>query len=293
MSRNPIVIGLAFLGAFFLIIFLLILVAFFLLFMHARPTLPIGDKIGVIEIVGLISSADDIIEDFREFVKDDSVKAIIVRIDSPGGAVGASQEIYEEIKRVGKKKPVVVSMGSVAASGGLYAALGATKILALPGTLTGSIGVMMQIPNIKGLLEKLGINATVLKSGPYKDVGSIFRPVGKEEKRVLMNTINEIYDQFVKAIVESRHIPLEKVKKFADGRVFTGRQAKEYGLIDELGNFERAIEVATSLAGIKGEPHLVYPERKRAWLRRLLGEDLKEKAKLFWFTPLYVAEFVK
>ncbi len=291
MSRNPIIIGLAFLGAFFLAILILIFIGFFLIFMRGKPTLPVGDKIGVIEIEGLISSADEIIKDFHEFAKDSSVKAIIVRIDSPGGAAGASQEIYEEIKRVRKKKPVVVSMGSVAASGGLYAALGATKILAMPGTLTGSIGVMIQVPNIKKFLDKLGINTTILKSGPYKDTGSIFRPLEKEERKVLMDTINDIYEQFIKAIVESRHLPLEKVKKFADGRVFTGRQAKEYGLIDELGNFERAIEVAASLAGIKGEPHLIYPERKRTWLRRLLGEDLKERVRLFWFTPLYIAEF--
>jgi protease-4 len=182
-------------------------------------------------------------------------------------------------------------MGSVAASGGLYAALGATRILAMPGTLTGSIGVMMQVPNLKGLLDRVGIEATILKSGPYKDAGSIFRPLTEDEKKVLMATIRDIYQQFVETVAKARNLPLEKVKKFADGRVFTGRQAKEYGLVDELGNFERAIQVAADLAGIKGKPHLVYPRREKGLLKRLLGEDLRGQGVAFWFSPLYIAEF--
>ncbi len=292
MSRNPVVIGLAFLGGFFLFLLLLIIIALFFL-VRGKPALPVGEKIGVIEIVGVISSADEVIKDLRQFLNDDSIKAIIVRIDSPGGAVGASQEIYQALKQARQKKPVIASMESVAASGGLYVTLGASRILAMPGTLTGSIGVMMQVPNIKGLLDKVGVKAQVLKSGPYKDAGSIFRPLKEEEKKVLMGTINDIYQQFIEAISESRHIPLAKVKTFADGRVFTGRQAKKYGLIDELGNFERAIEIAASLGGIKGKPHLVYPEREKPWLKWLLGEDFKGQAFSLWFAPLYLTQFAR
>ncbi len=292
MARNPFVVGLAFLGGFFLfVLILLVITTVFLL--RGKPTLHKGPQIGVVEIVGVISSAEETIKDLKNFIDDDHVKAIVVRIDSPGGAVGASQELYEAIKEASQTKPVVVSMGSVAASGGLYAALGATKILAMSGTLTGSIGVMMQVPNVKKLLDRVGIQATVLKSGPYKDAGSIFRPLTPEEKKVLMATIKDIYNQFVEAIVSSRHLDPEEVRKFADGRVFTGRQAKEYGLVDTLGNFGKAVDVAAKLAGLQERPTLVYPEREKSLLRRLVGEDFRGEALNLWFAPLYLASFGK
>ncbi len=288
MSRNPVITGLAFLGGFFLVLFILFVLGIFLLW-HGKPDIYSGPKIGVVKIVGVISSSDRILKDLEDFKEDQDVKAILVRIDSPGGTVGAAQEIYEAIKEARSVKPVVVSMGSVAASGGLYAALGATKILAMPGTLTGSIGVMMQVPNLQKLLERLGVQATVLKSGPYKDAGSIFRPLTPAEKKILMSTIEDIYRQFVEAIVSSRHLPRQKVLQFADGRVFTGRKALEYGLIDELGNFEKAVRVASDLAGLKQRPTLVYPSRERSLVRRILGEDFRSEALSLYFAPLYLS----
>ncbi|NPB09680.1 MAG: signal peptide peptidase SppA [Thermodesulfobacteria bacterium] len=288
-SRNVLVVGLAFLGGFFLFLILLLVIGLFWA-LKGKPSLPHGDQIGVIEIKGLISEADGHLEDLRKFSRNDAIKAIVVRIESPGGAVGASQEIYRELKRISEKKPVVASMGSVAASGGLYVALGARKIVADPGTLTGSIGVMIQIPNIRKLLERIGIEATVLKSGPYKDTGSLLRPLTKEEKELLMDTIRDVYTQFVQAVSESRGIPVEEVKKFADGRVFTGRRAKELGLVDVLGNFEDAVDLAAEMAGIKGPPHLVYPEEEKPWIKWLMTKSLAPKGLVLLFAPLYLAE---
>ncbi len=285
-SRNFWITGLAFLGGLFLFFIFLFFVSLFFL-LKGRPALPGGDKIGIIEIKGLISEADKTLRHLREFERDASIKAIVVRIDSPGGAVGASQEIYRELKRVREKKPVVASMGSVAASGGLYVALGAQKIIASPGTLTGSIGVMIQIPNVRKLLEKIGVEATVIKSGPYKDTGSILRPLTEKEKALLYETIKDVYEQFVTAIAEERHLKREEIKKFADGRVFTGRRAKELGLIDEFGNFEDAVLLAAQLAGIKGRPQIVYPEEEKFWLKWFMKEDFKG-ALATLFAPFYL-----
>ncbi len=288
-SRNFWVTGLAFLGGLFLFIFFLILLGTFLLF-KGRPSFPSGEKVGIVEIKGLISEADEILKHLRNFRKDKSIKAVVIRIDSPGGAVGASQEIYRELKRLATVKPVVASMGSVAASGGLYIALGAPKILASPGTLTGSIGVMIQIPNVSKLLEKIGIEATVIKSGPYKDTGSLFRPLTKEEKTLLYKTIKDVYEQFVAAISESRKIPPERIRKFADGRVFTGKKAKELGLIDDFGNLEDAVLLAAQMAGIKGSPQVVYPVEEKPWLRWLMKEDFGSRLASL-FAPFYLLQW--
>ena len=285
-SRNFWVTGLAFLGGLVLFFFLFLVLGFFFL-AKGRPGLPVGPKVGVVEIKGLITEADETLRQLRRFAKDSAIKAVVVRIESPGGAVGASQELYRELKRLSKAKPVVASMGSVAASGGLYVALGAQKILASPGTLTGSIGVMMQVPNVSKLLEKLGVEATVIKSGPYKDTGSILRPLTEEEKALLYDTIKDVYEQFVEAISESRHLKKEEILKFADGRVFTGRRAKELGLIDELGNLEDAIRLAAKMAGIQGRPQVVYPKEEKAWLKWLLKDNFSGALAPF-FAPLYL-----
>jgi len=287
--RSFFVAGLAFVGGLFLLLILIVIVGLFLAFKGA-PSFPSGNRIGIVEIKGLISESDNTLKHLRQFSRDDSIKAIVVRIDSPGGAVGASQEIYRELKRISKQKPVVASMGSVAASGGLYVALGASKIVASPGTVTGSIGVMIQIPNVQKLLERVGVEATVLKSGPFKDTGSLFRPLTEEEKKVLMQTIDDIYNQFVRAIVESKGIPEEQVRSFADGRVFTGKQAHEYGLVDQLGNFEDALRLALKLAGLSGPPQLVYPKEEKPWLKWLMTKNMASKGLVFLFSPLYLTE---
>jgi len=229
------------------------------------------EGIGVVELVGPIISAEEQLSTLRDFRTDDKVKAIVLRIDSPGGAVGASQELFTEVKKTAAVKPVVASMGSLAASGGFYAALGANKILANPGTLTGSIGVILKFANLEELFKKIGYHSEVIKSGPMKDVGSPDRPLTENERAMLQELIDSVYGQFVGAVAESRKIPVETVKTFADGRIFTGAQAKEKGLIDGFGNFSDAVALAAELGGLHEEnPQLIYPEKDTFSLRRLI-----------------------
>ncbi len=228
-------------------------------------------KIAVVHVKGVLIESSSIIDEIKQYRKNSAIKAIILRVDSPGGAVVPSQEIYEEIKRTTKVKPVVVSMGSVAASGGYYISCPATKIIANPGTLTGSIGVLIELPNIKGLLDKIGVKAEVIKSGKYKDITSPFKNIQPDEKEVLQRLIDDVHEQFVKAVSEGRKIPLENVRKIADGRVFTGNKAKELGLIDEIGDFEYAVKVAAQLGKIRGEPEIVY--KKTSIIKELFKGD--------------------
>lgn len=214
-------------------------------------------KVAIVNIKGVIVDSRQSIDEIKQYRKDPSIKAIVIRVDSPGGAVVPSQEIYEEIKRTISVKPVIVSMGSVAASGGYYISCPATKIIANPGTLTGSIGVLIEIPNIKGLLDKIGVKAEIIKSGRYKDITSPFKPLQSDEKEILQRLIEDVHEQFIKAVAEGRKIPIEKVRKIADGRVFTGLKAKELGLVDDIGDLDYAIKVAAQLAKIKGEPEIV------------------------------------
>ncbi len=222
-----------------------------------------GEKIGLVRIEGVITDSRDIIDELKKYGDDDSIKAILLRINSPGGAVVPAQEVYGEIRRIRreKHKVIVASMGSVAASGGYYIASAADKIIANPGTITGSIGVILELANIEGLMDKVGIKNVVIKSGKYKDIGSIFRSMTDEERKLLQDVINDTYNQFVEAVSEGRGLPKEKILPIADGRIFTGRQAKQLGLVDDLGGLEDAIKVASNMAGIKGKPYIV--ERKR------------------------------
>ncbi len=232
-----------------------------------------GPAIGVVTIKGEILEAGDVLKELKRFEDDKDIKAIVLRIDSPGGAVGAAQEIYQEVKEVDVKKPVIASMENVAASGAYYAALGARKIVADPGTLTGSIGVIVKIPDIGPLLKKIGVSQTVLKSGALKDTGDFTRSPTPEEKKVLQGVINNVYGVFVQTVAKARHLPVDQVKKLADGRVFSGSQALALHLIDKLGNFYTAVDLAAKLAGIKGQPHLVYPQgSKLNQLKRLIEQ---------------------
>lgn len=228
--------------------------------------------IGVIEIKDIISDVEPILKDLREFRYKDNIKAVIIRIDSPGGAVGASQELYEEIKRLDKVKPVVASLVNVAASGGYYAAIGARKIVANPGTITGSIGVIMKLPNLEKLFDKIGIKETVLKSGDMKDMASISRELTADEKKVMEESLKDVHEQFIKAVSESRKIPFEEVMKLADGRIYTGQQALELKMIDALGNFSDAIDSASEYTGIKGKPDLIYPPKDDFFMSKYLVE---------------------
>lgn len=209
-----------------------------------------------------MGGADQVVKRLKRVKEDPRIKGVVLRINSPGGSVGAVQEIYEAVKDLrASGRPVVASMGDIATSGAYYVACGADKIVANPGTVTGSIGVILSIPNIKELLGKFGVKFEVIKSGGHKDMGSIFKDMSIEERRLLEGIVNNAYNQFYKAVVGSRGgvIPEEKLRQLADGRIFTGEQAKEVGLVDEIGTFEEGIRLAARLAGIKGEPH-VYEE---------------------------------
>ncbi len=234
------------------------------------------DKVGVVEINGLITKSLPVLKNLRKFSEDDHIKAIVVRIDSPGGAVGPSQEIMREIEKVRQKKKVVASLGTVAASGGYYVACAADLIMCNPGTATGSIGVIMRLANVEQLVKKLGVDFHTLQSGDLKDLGSPFRPMTPEERAVLQALLDDIHQQFIADIARNRKLPLEKVKKLADGRVYTGQSAKELGLVDELGNFEDAVEKAGRLGGIVGKVETVFPEKRRSLLSFLLGQEVQE-----------------
>ncbi len=208
---------------------------------------------------------------------------MVLRIESPGGAVGPSQEIHGEILRLKEKKTVVASMGAVAASGGYYAAVAADRIMANPGTITGSIGVIVEFVNAQELLGKIGLKGYVVKSGKFKDVGSPLREMEKEERELLQTLINDVNGQFIKAVAEGRGLKTEEVKKIADGRIFTGAQAKELKLVDELGGLSDAIALSASLAGIEGEPSVIYPERQKIsiWKTFSGGASIESLTELF------------
>lgn len=237
-----------------------------------------NNKVGVIEIKGAIISSQDTLKQIKEFRKDSSVRAILVRIDSPGGSVGPSQEIYTEIRRTTPIKPVVVSMGSVAASGGYYIASAASHIIANPGTITGSIGVIIYFPNLRELFDKIGYQMTTIKSGQFKDIGNPSREMTPEEKELMQTTINETYSQFVRDVSKARNLPEEDVRKVADGRIIMGEKAQSLKLVDQLGNYEDAVAKAAELGNITGEPNLVYGKKtKRSLLDLLLGSDVSER----------------
>lgn len=263
---------------FLLIFFGLFLLVFFisLLFVFFQKNMPLGERVALIRVEGPIFDSKDTIDELKEHLKDSSIKAIILRIDSPGGAVAPSQEIYEEVRKAVTKKKIVVSMGSVAASGGYYIASPATRIVANPGTLTGSIGVIMEIPNFAGLMNKLGIKSEVVKSGRHKDIASVFRGIKKEDREILQNVLDNVHDQFILAVAEGRKMLLEDVRKIADGRIFTGEQALKAGLIDEIGNLEDAVKIAGKLSGIKGEPEVVSKKERFSFTDLLKGSIPKE-----------------
>lgn len=216
-----------------------------------------GKRIGLIEVEGTIADATLKVRQIRTFAKDPNIAAILLRIDSPGGAVTPSNEIYEELKRAKRAgKKLVVSMGTLAASGGYLIALPADVIVANPSTITGSIGVIMQFPNVEGLMKKLGISVEVIKSRELKDIGSPYRDMTPEEQQLLKDMVLDVYDQFVEAVVDDRKLPRDSVLKFADGRVLSGRQAWHLGLVDSLGTLQDAVRITGELTGLGPEPKL-------------------------------------
>lgn len=231
-----------------------------------------GEKIAVVELKEPIVSSEDIVRQFKKYRSNSSVRAIVFRIESPGGGVAASQEIYEEVKKTRDSgKPVVVSMGAVAASGGYYVACGADRIMANPGTLTGSIGVIFQFFHVNALLDKVGIDASTYKTGRYKDSGSPYRPPSAEDKAYFNGLLADVYDQFVEVVIRERKLERKHVLRYADGRVFTGRQAVEWGFVDTLGTYEDAVKIAGELGGISGRPAVVRERKRRTFWENVLG----------------------
>ena len=271
-KRHPVLFGLLLLS--------MIGVAFFFLVYSMssvkgdKATFIAKDRIGVVPLKGVILDSRPVNDALEKFSKDDSIKAIILRIDTPGGGVGPSQEIFDKVRSVRKKKTVVASMGSMATSGGYYVACAAEKIVANPGSLTGSIGVIMHFTNVEDLFKKVGLRASVIKSGKYKDAGSPFRDMTKEERELLQALIDDVHEQFVDAVSGSRTLDKEKVKEIADGRIFTGRQAVGLKLVDELGDLDHAAEVAATLAQLDGKPELVYPKEERRSVWRYMMEEM-------------------
>lgn len=232
-----------------------------------------GSKIAVIEIYGTIYDSRDIIRQLKKWSENDNIKAIVLHIDSPGGAIAPSQEIYNEIHRVREEYdiPIVASFSSVAASGGYYVGCAADKIISNPGTITGSIGVILSYPTAGKLFDKIGIAYETVKSGELKDVGSLDRAMTVKERNMLTKMIMDSYEQFVEAVSESRDIPKKDIYPYADGSIFSGRQAYEIGLVDTLGGYEDAIRLAADMAGITGEPETIREFKKKEGLFDMLG----------------------
>lgn len=249
-------------------------------------------KIAVVPIEGVISSdlAEHTVRQLAKYADDPSIKAIVIRIDSPGGGVAASQEIYEEVKRLRTDgKLVVASLGSLAASGGYYVACAADRIFTNPGTITGSIGVIVQLANAEELLRKVGIESTAITSGPFKDSGNPARPLRPEERAVFQTLVDDVYQQFVDAVAQGRHLEPAEVRRYADGRVYTGRQAKTFNLVDDLGTLQDAIAYAASTIGVAGKPKLVQERRERLWWLKFVLESIRSYA---MFQPFSVTDSV-
>ena len=241
-----------------------------------------GPDIGIIEINTPIMDSKQIIEDLNYFHRKSNIAAIVVRLDTPGGGVAASQEVYDKVKKiaVANKKPVIVSMGGVAASGGYYIALGADTIVANPGTATGSIGVIMTYPIIGELMNKVGIQYESIKSAKLKDSGSPFRDLTDEERMYFQTLIDDLHSQFVEVVAEERNISYETAVILANGQAYSGRQAKKNGLIDILGTFEDAVHLASRKAGYDDIPRIVYPPEEKKGLLDVLFGDIFQSSTL-------------
>ena len=272
MRKHPVLVGLIVIGVILGVFLLSIL---FLTRFGEKEAFARGEKIAVVDIKGVITSSRDIVEQIDNFTQDNDVKAIILRINSPGGGVGPSQEIYREVLRAKEEKKIIASLESVAASGGYYVACASDLIVANPGTITGSIGVVMEFSNVEDLLKKIGLRSYVIKSGKHKDIGSPVRKMTPEEKEILQGVIDSVHNQFVRAVAEGRSIEEGKVREIADGRIFSGEQAKELGLVDELGSLQDAIEIAAEMIGIEGKPVVIYPKKKLSLYELLFQTSLR------------------
>ena len=267
-NKHPILKGLGLLTVFVLVVFV---AAFFYAYLtggDARAlSLLAGDGVGILQVDGAINDSRDVLTELRRFRDAPWIKAIVLRIDSPGGAVAPTQEIFAELQKVRNKKPLIASMAGMATSGGYYIASACEQIVANPGTMTGSIGVIMQLSNVEELMKKIGVKGLNIKSGPNKDIGSPFQALSPEGQAILQSLVDNVHGQFVRAVAKGRGMDEAVVKKLADGRVYSGAQAKDLGLVDELGNLEYAVDLAAKRVGLEESPVLYYSrmEQERWW----------------------------
>lgn len=242
--------------------------------------LALGGRIALLEVDGIIADDEQFLEDVRKLQRDGSVRGWVVAINSPGGVVAPSQSIYQQLTRLREAddRPVIASIGTVGASGGYYVALGADTIMALPGSITASIGVLMEFPNVTGLMDKVGVEMEVVKAGAQKDLGSPFREMGPEDREVLSEMVEDVHAQFVEVVARERRLPVDRVRTLADGRILSGRQALESGLVDRMGNLQDALDLAGRMAGLGAEPGIVRPPRESEGLltELLLGRTAAE-----------------
>jgi len=270
------------------VVFFLFIVAQIVSFSIDRTQLHLGEKVGIVSIEGAIFSSKKAVKELDEFAERKDIKAIVLRINSPGGSVAPTQEIYEKVKTLRGIKPVIASVGAVAASGGYYTALECEKIVANRGSVIGSIGVILEYPVAVDLLKKIGLRFETVKSGEVKDMGNPTREVTKRDREVFQSVINDLHRQFLNAVVEGRSLDKSIVEPLADGSVFTGEQALHLGLIDILGTFENAIEIAANFAEISGKPKVIYPKKERSGLLDyLLGNAKQAASSWFQVTPAY------
>ncbi len=261
-----------------LVVFGGIFLVLFVIIVSVIAVFVAGEGVALVEITGPIYSSRQVVDQLQKHKDDQFVRAIVLRIDSPGGAVAPVQEIHRELSKI--QKSVVVSMGSTATSGGYYIASAADWVFANPGTLTGSIGVIMQFPKWEQLMRKVGVEQEIIKSGKYKDAGSIYRKLTPEEKDLFQATIDDVHDQFLEAVLKGRQhkeLSREEIEEIADGRLMSGRQALERKLVDQLGDMNDAIEHAGKLAGIEGKPRVIQIRTRRSILERLIGDILGRK----------------
>jgi protease-4 len=281
MAGHPLRRTVGFLGSFLLLFFV---VAFALAFYRAysgRGSLIGGQPVvALVHVRGEITRSDDFVETLRDLRENDGVGAIVVRIDSPGGAVAPSQEMYSAVREISEVKPIVASLGAVAASGGYYVASAADAVVASPGTLTGSIGVILTLADVTGLLDKLGVQARIVTAGTLKDMGSPLRPMTLEEQALFQQMADQVHEQFIEAVAAGRSMDPAEARRISDGRILTGQQAQELGLVDELGGLADAIRIAASRGGIVGEPTVreFAPSRAPWWWRALVSDDASQSS---------------
>ena len=272
---------------FFLITLLIIVFIIFSIILNPKTE---KYNIGIVEIEGTITDSKNVVETLHEFNKRSDIHAIIVRLNTPGGSVAPSQEIYEKVKKISleNKKPIIASIGTIAASGGYYIAIGANKIIGNPGSITGSIGVIINFPIAKDLVDKIGLKFKTVKSGDLKDAGSPYRNPTDKENIFFQKIVDDLHIQFITEVANRRKISMEKIQSYSDGRIFTGKEAYRLGLIDSIGTFEDALNISKNLANISGETNLIYPKKERGQIIKMLFDESKVWFNSFEGLPMYL-----